>query len=70
MSRWSASVPRGATVDADKQASRLLALVIAARERGDDSAADELMNLAMEAMQRDEQHVAQQQQQIQPKKEE
>ena len=56
-------------MDADKQASRLLALVIAARERGDHFAADELMNLALEAMERDEKPIAQQQQQIQPKKE-
>jgi hypothetical protein len=53
-----------------KQASRLLALSIAARERGDDQAADEFMKLAMEAMERDEQPVVQQQQQIQAKKEE
>jgi hypothetical protein len=38
-----------------KQASRLLALSIAARERGDDQAADEFMKLAVEAMERDEQ---------------
>jgi hypothetical protein len=52
------------------RASRLLALSIAAREHGDDQAADEFMKLAMEAMERDEQPVAQQQQQIQPKKKE
>jgi len=46
-----------------------LALSIAARQRGDDQAADEFMQLAMEAMERDEQPVGQQQQQIQPKKE-
>jgi hypothetical protein len=48
-----------------KQASRLLALSIAARERGDDQGADEFMKLAMEAMERDEQPVVQQQQQQQ-----
>jgi hypothetical protein len=53
-----------------KQASRLLALVIAARERGDNVAADEFMKLAMEALERDERPVVQQQQQIQPKKKE
>ena len=53
-----------------KQASRLLALSIAARERGDDLAADAFMKLAMESMERDERPVAQQQQQVQPKKQE
>ena len=51
----------------DKQASRLFALAISARERGDDRAADELMKLALESMGRDK-PVAQQQQQIQPLK--
>jgi hypothetical protein len=54
----------------NKQASRLFALAIAARERGDNLAADELARLALEAIERDEQPVAQQQQQVQPKKEE
>jgi hypothetical protein len=54
----------------NKQASRLFALAISARERGDDFAADELMKLALEAAEREGQPVAQQQQQIQPKKEE
>jgi hypothetical protein len=57
-------------VDADKQASRLIALAITASERGDQQMADELMKLAMESMDRPGQPVAQQQQQIQPKKEE
>jgi hypothetical protein len=52
----------------DKQATRLIALAISARERGDHFAADELMKLALEAMEGD-QPVAQQQQQVQPKKE-
>ena len=51
-----------------KQASRLLALSIAARERGDDQAADEFMKLAVEARERDERPVVQQQQQAQAKK--
>jgi hypothetical protein len=55
-------------VDADKQASRLIALAIAASERGDQQMADEMMKLAMESMDRPGQSVAQQQQQIQPKK--
>jgi DNA-binding transcriptional LysR family regulator len=48
---------------------RLLALSIAARERGDDQSADEFMKLAIEALERDEQPVVQQQQQAQAKKE-
>jgi len=52
-----------------KQASRLFALAISARERGDHFAADELMKLGLEALERGK-PVAQQQQQIQPKKEE
>jgi hypothetical protein len=52
------------------RASRLLALSIAARERGDDQAADEFMKLAIESLEREEKPVAQQQQQIQPKREE
>ena len=55
-------------MDADKQASRLIALAIAASERGDQQMADEMMKLAMESMDRPGQPVAQQQQQIQPKK--
>ena len=51
----------------NKQAARLFALAISARERGDHFAANELMKLALEATERD-QSVAQQQQQIQPKK--
>ena len=53
-----------------KQASRLLALSITARERGDDQAADEFMKLAVEAMERDERPVVQQQQQAQAEKDE
>jgi hypothetical protein len=52
-----------------KQASRLFALSITARERGDDQAADEFMKLAIEALERDERPVVQQQQQAQAKKE-
>ena len=52
-----------------KQASRLFALAISARERGDHFAADELTRLANEAMEREKKPVVQQQQQIQPKKE-
>ena len=51
-----------------KQASRLFALSITARERGDNRAADEFMKLAFEALERDEQPVVQQQQQAQAKK--
>jgi hypothetical protein len=51
----------------DKQATRLLALAIVASERGDEQTAGELMKLAMEYMDGD-QPVAQQQQQLQPKK--
>jgi hypothetical protein len=53
-----------------KQASRLLALSITARERGDNQAADEFMKLAIEALERDEQPIVQQQQQAQARKEE
>jgi hypothetical protein len=53
-----------------KQTSLLFALAIAARERGDNQAADEFMKPAMESVERDEQPIAQQQQQIQPKKKE
>jgi histidinol-phosphate/aromatic aminotransferase/cobyric acid decarboxylase-like protein len=52
------------------QASRLLALSILVRERGDDHAADEFMRLAVETTERNERPVLQQQQQVQPKKEE
>jgi hypothetical protein len=69
-------------VDDNKQATRLLALAMAARERGDFQAADELMNLALESMDRGqdmppppipaqvEQPVPQQQQQAQAKRKE
>jgi len=63
----------------DKRAARLFALAITARERGDFQAADEMMKLALESTEHTtdmpppasptEQPVAQQQQQIQPKKE-
>ena len=52
----------------DKQASRLFALAISALERGDNFAADELTKLALKATEREKKPVAQQQQQIQPKK--
>jgi hypothetical protein len=39
-----------ASEDRQTQATRLLALAIATRERGDDQTADELMKLALESM--------------------
>jgi hypothetical protein len=55
-------------MDYGKQASRILALSIAAREQGEGQAADEFMKLAMEAMERDDRLIFQQQQQ-QPEQE-